>query len=316
MKLIFDVALDSDIDLPELPDISTAETVIKIREGTDNTDWIDELVWQFHWQTEDGQVCISRAQYDAGYVLRFPELSDFVVPFSNHSIEYYADITTPPESIRHLLLDQVIPRVLGQQGRLVLHASATVLQGDDEAIAFVGDSGWGKSTIASSFLEDGARLLTDDCLLIEICDDHVFCIPNYYGVRLFDDSAKAIFADKQHTQVSHYSTKKRLRMDHHYGDERSAPIKLAGIFLLDDPAKNTGSKQIEVKPITGAADFIKLVGQIFSIDASERSLYETLFKKVGNIVSHGIPIYQLDYPRDYTILSSVQKCVRNTVHKT
>ena len=316
MKLIFDVGLDSDIDLPELPDVSNADTVIRIKRATKNSDWIKELDWQYHWRT-DNVICISMAKVDDGYVLKFPELADFSITSSNQSIEYYADTKIPPESIRHLLLDQVIPRVLGQQGRLVLHASATVLQGDSKAIAFIGSSGWGKSTLATSFLEGGAKLLTDDCLLIEIRDDKVFCTPNYFGLRLFDDSVDAIFGEKQQSiQVAHYSEKKRLLTDQHEGSKLSSQVELGGIFLLGDPLQNIGSMQINIKPVSGAEDFMKLIAQIFIIDVSEPNLYGKLFKYIGKILSHGVPIYGLEYPREYLMLSSVQKSVKDIVNNT
>ena len=314
MNLIFDVALDSDIDLPELPEISNADTMIRIRKGIKNSDWLDRLSWQHHWYTENRSVCISLARCDDRYILRFPELVDFVITCSSATVEYYADLKFPPETIRHLLLDQVIPRMLGQQGRLVLHASAIELPESNKAIAFIGDSGWGKSTLASSFHQNGAKLLTDDCLLIEICDDKVSCIPNYYGVRLFEDSADAIFnGNNQSVQVAHYSEKKRLLIDHH--DCMSDPVELDGIFLLEDPVNFGSATTISIKPIEGVEDFMRLIGQIFIIDVSEKNLYKNLFNNIKKIFSQGVPIYRLSYPHNYTMLPSVQKNVRDIIQK-
>lgn len=51
------------------------------------------------------------------------------------------------------------------RGSLVLHASAVDLGG--VAVAFVGRSGMGKSTMAALMCADGARLITDDVLRVD-----------------------------------------------------------------------------------------------------------------------------------------------------
>ena len=46
-----------------------------------------------------------------------------------------------------------------------LHATAVVVDG--EAVAFLGDCGYGKSTLGAAFLARGFPLLTDDVLALE-----------------------------------------------------------------------------------------------------------------------------------------------------
>ena len=45
-----------------------------------------------------------------------------------------------------------------------LHATVVVVSG--EAVAFLGESGYGKSSLAASFLDSGHQLLTDDLLIL------------------------------------------------------------------------------------------------------------------------------------------------------
>ena len=72
---------------------------------------------------------------------------------------------TPDAVTQHLYLNQVLPLALSKQGKLVFHASAVEVA--DGAIAFVAESGRGKSTLAASFAIDGFRFLTDDGLVVE-----------------------------------------------------------------------------------------------------------------------------------------------------
>ncbi len=314
MKSIFDIGLDCDLPLPELADIDHAAYVVTVRKAGIAADWIDSLSWAHHWRDKDEQICISMAVIDEEYILRFPDLVDFSIAPARGSIEYYADTLIPVETIRHLLLDQVIPRLLGQQGRLVLHASAVALEGEHRVIAFIGDSGWGKSTLASSFLTRGATLLTDDCLLLERCSDKMICIPNYDGVRLFSDSAQHIFDDSlKRTRVAHYSEKKRLMIQCSHSTSRPERMELAGVVLLNDPNQSPEPARITMQAIQGAGDLIQMISQLFVIDASPPAIYSGFFRKLGEVLSLGVPIYRLDYLHDYTLLPEVQECVLDAI---
>ncbi|HKS96499.1 MAG TPA: hypothetical protein VJV74_10250, partial [Terriglobia bacterium] len=115
----------------------------------------------------------------------------------------------PLDTVRHLFLDQVFPLLLSKRGRLVLHASAVLIPGG--AIAFLGETGQGKSTLASSFSQRGFPFLTDDCLLLEEKGGQLVGIPSYPGLRLWPKTVAALFAEEPPvSRVAHYTTKKRL----------------------------------------------------------------------------------------------------------
>lgn len=59
---------------------------------------------------------------------------------------------------------ELLAVLLRQRGLLVLHGSAVARDG--RAVGFIGDSGWGKSTLAAALVERGWRLLTDDLLVV------------------------------------------------------------------------------------------------------------------------------------------------------
>lgn len=87
-----------------------------------------------------------------------------------------------------LLNGTLMSIVLTLRGHPVLHASAvtTTWDGVDSAIAFVGQSGMGKSTVATLACRDGARLLTDDVLCTDIADAGVLAHPGAVRTRLRD----------------------------------------------------------------------------------------------------------------------------------
>ena len=302
---IFNIALDSDISLPELPEVDMADTVISIHAGVDAKSIPEQPSWFHHWETPEGDVSISCAKLSDSYLLRFPDLVDFVISISCGTVTYFPQTEIPAETIRHLLLDQVIPRILGQRGQLILHAAAVVMP-DGQAIAFLGDSGRGKSTLASSLHHNGARLITDDCLLLEEIGGQVVAIPNYYGLRLFNDSATAIFGEQSgDSPVAHYTAKKRLQLPDRIEPESATGFRLIAIFFLTDPDEYIECDFVQINPIKGVEEIMTMIEQAFLLDITDKSLIARQFNVVGRLVSSGIKIYQLEYPRKHSMLPHV-----------
>ncbi|HIK29959.1 MAG TPA: serine kinase [Oscillatoriales cyanobacterium M59_W2019_021] len=95
--------------------------------------------------------------------------------------------------IRPLLLGPIMCILLRQRGMLVLHGSSVVI--GDEAIAFIGHSGWGKSTLADSFHAKGYPLLTDDVMALRMDRTQPIVFPSFPQVKLWPDAAKSIGHD-------------------------------------------------------------------------------------------------------------------------
>ena len=212
-----------------------------------------------------------------------------------------------------MLLDQIIPRILGQLGRLVVHASAVVLP-NGKTVAFLGDSGHGKSTTAAYFCQNGAQLLTDDCLLIENQESDVTAVPNYYGLRLFEDSIEEIFDQKhEFSKVAHYSNKKRLYPDNVKAIKLSSATKMDAIFLLGKPDSNTSSDDVIIEPIRGTEELMVLIEQMFMLDVTDMDLIARQFQNLGKIISSELPIYRLEFPRKHSLLPVVKARVNNVL---
>ncbi|MBI3351136.1 MAG: serine kinase [Nitrospirae bacterium] len=68
--------------------------------------------------------------------------------------------------LRLFILGPVLAVILHQRGFLILHASAVEVNGN--AVAFLGGSGWGKSTIAAALNGQGHAVLSDDVVAVDI----------------------------------------------------------------------------------------------------------------------------------------------------
>lgn len=92
------------------------------------------------------------------------------------------------ETIRARLLGEIFATLLRQRGHLVLHACAVAGRGG--AVCVIGESGWGKSTLAEAFHQRGYALLTDDvAAFVTRPGQRPEVIPSYPQIRLRDDAA-------------------------------------------------------------------------------------------------------------------------------
>jgi hypothetical protein len=141
----------------------------------------------------DGYVWYSFCRVDHGYVGRLPRIADFLID---------PDLTTVTCIPAVDGLDGVLPIVipgtltaflLAVAGRLVLHGSAVDI--GDRAVAFVGVSGQGKSTMAALCCAAGATLVSDDLLPLELAaDGAVTCNRSGGEIRLREKAA--LLADR------------------------------------------------------------------------------------------------------------------------
>ena len=79
--------------------------------------------WKHHWYV-DTTLTLSYGVYEQYHWLRFPDPADFKISLDGREIHGYPFPGVPEHTLRHLLLDQVLPRCLAHQGHLLLHASS------------------------------------------------------------------------------------------------------------------------------------------------------------------------------------------------
>ncbi len=134
----------------------------------------------------DGVAWYTFAQCAETVVGRVYRLADFVIDTESRQVIFHRDPACDPEIVAILLTGTVTAFLLSAKGALVLHASAVEV--DSEAVAFVGLSGQGKTTVATLLCTEGYPLVTDDLLPVEAHGGEVTCVPGGIELRVREKS--------------------------------------------------------------------------------------------------------------------------------
>ncbi len=305
----FDFIIRSRIELPELVKSSSTSALFSFSLSSTPPSNLKEPTWSHHWHLPNGEISISFARAGNNFHLRFPHLADFVFSKTDFQINCHRYTTTPHETVRHLLLDQVLPRIVSYLGRPVIHASGSVI--DTYGILFLGQTGWGKSTLGAHFHQSGCALLTDDCILVERDKENVTGIPSYAGMRLLEDSLNALdiapHAETCIQKVAHYSSKKRVIIKGKT-PEPPIPITIRAVFVLNDPVTESKKDKVAFSPLTGAFAAIELVKHCFHLDLSDSKVMGEQLKTLTRLCgSRNLSIYNMEYPRNHHFLPEIRQ---------
>lgn len=261
------------------------------------------VVAPFHeWAFPDGTLWTLFFRTAAGYLLRFPDLADFTVSPDGREVSVYPALGVSDQTIEHLYLNQVLPLALSRQFKLVLHASAVEI--GNFAVAFLGVSGRGKSTLAASFSTGGCRFLTDDGLQLDKTAGGYLIQPSHPSIRLWDDSRQALIPDTAPAAPAvDYTPKSRLLA----GDKVAhcdAPRPLRCMYFLGEGDTET----VSIEPVGGRDAMIELVRHTFLLDIEEREMLLHQFGQLTELAR--LPMFfRLNYPRQYAMLAQVRDAV-------
>lgn len=254
------------------------------------------------WSFPDGTTWTYFYSIGRDYLLRFPELADFEVSSDGLKVQCFPVPGISDGTIEHLYLNQVFPLVLSKQGKLVFHASA--IETEAGAIAFMGESRRGKSTLAASFSSAGFRFLTDDALLLEAAEGGYKVYPSHASIRLWGDSQQAVVgADASLAPAVQYTPKARLLS----GDAlvycpEAQPLRR--VYFLGDGS----AARLTFQRMSPSEAMISLVKNTFLLDINVQQTLATHFDQLSEMVS--LPIYyHLDYPRRYDELPFIRQAI-------
>ncbi len=252
------------------------------------------------WSDDSFSVSIVDAEDSAAQtvVITFDDLARFTLSFDDREILIASFGDVAEMTIEHLLFDQIWPRIIAHDGRLVLHGAAVATS--TGAIIIVGQSGTGKSTLAASLHQRGFALLGDDAIIISMIDGIAYCRAVYPSLRLYADSIDALFDERvAQSEMAHYSDKRNVHLTAAAGGDEQ-PIR--AIFFID---RDDECPFPAVTSLSPAEACMRLVEHSFWLDPTDLNLTAEKLRAAGALAS-SIPSCQLSYKRDYAGLCDVQ----------
>jgi len=261
----------------------------------------DSFVWT------DPNATLSVHKNGSVYTLVFPELAVFSIEPDTAQIHIYS--STDEATLSHLLLDQVLPRFLAWSGEIVIHAGA--IETDGYGIAFLGESGHGKSSMTAGFLQAGGRVLSDDAITVTQRSEGIYMAGLYPCLRLWPRAVEGLsFSSSQTSNMAHYSTKRRVYIDDAVVSHD--PVKLGALYSLQ---MGEGDSDISFEPLSQREVMMVLIEGSFRLDPTAHPQGQEFFTQIDGI-KNCIKGYRLYYPKGYVHLPAVRAAIIAHVKET
>jgi hypothetical protein len=219
------------------------------------------------------------------YLLRFRDCGEFRVSADLSEVQVRRDPSGRGELLPILLAGTLSAFLLTLRGETVLHASAVAI--DEAALAFVGQSGRGKSTLAALLCVDGAQLVTDDVLTVDP-GPPVTCVGGASELRL--RTAAAAIAHSRPGAVIRDTADERLALA--VDAAPLAPLPLRAIVV---PAPSRSATDVEVRrlPPSTAVFWLLAFPRVHGWALPE--VISRDFTTLSHIVNQ-VPVYDVTIP--------------------
>jgi hypothetical protein len=204
------------------------------------------------------------------------------------------------ESFQVYLLGQAFSFALVKAGCEPLHA--TVVERNGEALALVGESGQGKSTLAASFLATGMRLLTDDLMLLSPGEPPLFAYPGPPRIKLLPDAAERIIGPEASKVPMNPETDKHV-FPVPASSQCCEPARLRGIYILEHGETSQGGIRIET--LAGREAFMSLVGHTFNRYLADPERLRRQLVEMTRVLN-AVPVKRIVYPPVFERLGDVR----------
>jgi hypothetical protein len=193
----------------------------------------------------------------------------------------------------------VMPVVLHARGTLCLHGSAVALDGG--GIGFLAPKFHGKSTLAVALTSRGARLLTDDTLVVELGATPIVQ-PGIHSVRLWGDSADR-FSGSTVVRAEGREGKRVIRPAQRAQLARRG-VPLQALYLLRPRAGGGVGPAVQRTLLPQVPSAMSLLGQTRLGELLGGSESAVVLDRAVALVSR-VPIYELVVVRDMERMDEV-----------
>jgi hypothetical protein len=300
---VYGIALHSTIPLP-LPCLEHGE-LARIELRTANASFFDDAMRYLHLEQRSGSWYEFGRLRDGSSYARWRGVGEFLVSSDGRRIFCRQFDQATIESFHVYLLGQALSFALVKSGFEPLHATVVVVNGD--ALAFLGDTGFGKSSLAACFLDAGHQMLTDDLLLLQPGTKDVLAYPGPPRIKLYPKMADRFFPDAPaRVRMNPETAKLIVPLDRKRSCSRPVPVN--AVYCLAGPREVFRKQKIRFEPLSPRQAFLELVKNTFNRRIMDADRLQRQLDETARLVSI-LPIGKLSFPRDWSRLPSVRDTI-------
>ena len=246
---------------------------------------------------------------DGSNYLRWSGLFEFLISPDGRHIACHALSHVSRETFQTYLASQVLSCALLKQGIEPLHATVVVIR--EQAVAFLGNCGYGKSSLGAAFLQAGHPILTDDMLVTSLPDRRSPAIVAYPGpsrIKLFPDLAATLLGRRRKGARMNPGTNKLiipLSDREHWGQA----VPLRALYVLQPPAPSRASRPVAIRPLTPHRACLDLIANTFNTIMTEPARLARQFKWAARLAT-AVPVKSLSYPRNLSRIPAVMATIQ------
>jgi hypothetical protein len=220
-----------------------------------------------------------------GFRLRFRDCGEFVISADLTDVQVRRARTERASWLPVLTAGTTSAFLLTLRGHTVLHASAVAIKGS--ALAFVGQSGRGKSTLATVLCLDGAQVVTDDVLSVHP-GSPVTCEGGGSELRLREGAAA--LAEAQPKSVKRETEDDRLALA--LDPAPSGPLPLSAIVV---PAPSRTASTVEVRRLEPSTALFWILAFPRIYGWCRPDVLSRDFSAISQVVN-SVPVYDVTVP--------------------
>jgi hypothetical protein len=226
----------SALVLPGLPDAEiSADPVITIRRAPPEAgcEWVphaEGAEFTPDWSTIDHL----RSADGAWYRIRYDysgHWADFSIRADGREVTVAAGEGEDDAEVANLIEGPILGRALRLAGAPCLHATALAVDG--RAVALMGASGVGKSSLAWALVQQGCRLVTDDMVGLAAAPEGLMVQPGRARLRMWPDTARRLGVEGGDSRVLFPTTSEMDKIGVRDPNRfAGGPVRLHAIFKV------------------------------------------------------------------------------------
>lgn len=241
---------------------------------------------------------------DGSSYVRMPGVGEISVSPDGRFLDCrrYAESTS--ESFNVYLVTQALSFALVKCGLEPLHATAVAIDG--KAALFLGDCGFGKSTLAAAFLQAGYPLLTDDLLVLHKPHAALLAYPGSPRIKLFPQMARKFLGESvTGAPMNPYTHKMIVPLKEWQVCTDALPV--GGIYALARASEVRGA-EVGLSVMSQRETFLALLAGTFNRTLLEPARLRRQFEATQGL-ANTLRVKKLSYPRSLCSLPAVLELV-------